>query len=362
MPERAVRVDLPGELDPELRSPPRPRRVGLVGVGETFLPSRSIATRRTGWRKAIHCPACVSWLIRSWRSRAVAHRQDVVGPPRGLAPGRRQRDVQPDLRLVPQDLEPGEAVGVRPHRVVDAGEVDVELAAPLLEEVRQQEAHLEVATSGYSRGQVQLVPALRRAGGRCGAARDPLVPGVGGRAALAADRARQDVQQEEAARDLPAAEVSRAGARQLCAASRPPQPADVLGDTLDRRAPRLPTPGAANSKVKSRVRSSRRRLEGLEASTRPSPGRESECAGTPPSSPSADELAVVAVRRDAGGCAIASRIAASEPGHGEIHVSAIEAVLERRVSQTISFAPGRLALDDPLGVRVEVVARSRGGC
>ena len=37
-------------------------------VRETFLPARSKATRRIGWRKAIHCPACVSWLIRSCRS------------------------------------------------------------------------------------------------------------------------------------------------------------------------------------------------------------------------------------------------------------------------------------------------------
>jgi hypothetical protein len=36
----------------------------------TGLPSFSMATRRTGWRKPIHWPAWVSWLIRSWRSPA----------------------------------------------------------------------------------------------------------------------------------------------------------------------------------------------------------------------------------------------------------------------------------------------------
>ena len=36
----------------------------------TCLPSRSCATRITGWRKASHWPACVSWLIRSCRSEA----------------------------------------------------------------------------------------------------------------------------------------------------------------------------------------------------------------------------------------------------------------------------------------------------
>ena len=37
-------------------------------VRRTGAPARSIATRRTGWRKPIHCPACVSWLMMSWRS------------------------------------------------------------------------------------------------------------------------------------------------------------------------------------------------------------------------------------------------------------------------------------------------------
>ena len=39
-------------------------------VQRTFLPIRSIATRRTGWRKPSHWPGCVSWLIRSCRSPA----------------------------------------------------------------------------------------------------------------------------------------------------------------------------------------------------------------------------------------------------------------------------------------------------
>jgi hypothetical protein len=36
---------------------------------------------------------------------------------------------------------------------------------------------------------------------------------------------------------------------------------------------------------------------------------------------------------------MASRIAASEPGHGAIQVSAMDAVFDSRVSITINFAP-----------------------
>ena len=95
---------------------------------------------------------------------AEAHRQDVVGEPRGLAPHRRQRDVQADLRLVLQHFHPREAVGIRPERVVDAREVDVELAAPFLEEVRQQKAHLEERERELLREE-QLVPVVRAAAG-----------------------------------------------------------------------------------------------------------------------------------------------------------------------------------------------------
>ena len=92
---------------------------------------------------------------------AEAHRQDVVGEPRGFAPRRRQRDVQADRVAVGQHLHPREAVGIGPHRVVDAREVDVELAALLLEEMRQQEAHLEEGERVLAREE-QLVPVVGR--------------------------------------------------------------------------------------------------------------------------------------------------------------------------------------------------------
>ena len=68
---------------------------------------------------------------------AVAHRQHVVGPPRGLRPGRRERRVQADLAGVAQRAQPRVAVRERPHRVEHAGEQHVLVAALVVQEVRE---------------------------------------------------------------------------------------------------------------------------------------------------------------------------------------------------------------------------------
>ena len=72
--ERAVGIDAPGQLDPELvllPDLPEPGRlVGLPGAIEASCPASRSATRSTGWRKPIQRAAWVSWLMRSWRSEA----------------------------------------------------------------------------------------------------------------------------------------------------------------------------------------------------------------------------------------------------------------------------------------------------
>ena len=125
---------------------------------------------------------------------AHAHGQDVVGEPRCLGPRRRERDVAVDLLRVLQRLEPGEAVGVGPDRVVDPRKVCVELAAAFVEEVREQDRHLVIAQRELLRP-AQLVPAREW---RCtlGLVRSELVPAVAGCAALGADRAGEHVEEE----------------------------------------------------------------------------------------------------------------------------------------------------------------------
>ena len=136
---------------------------------------------------------------------ADAHRQDVVGEVRGLVPDGGERRVQPDQVRVGEHLDPAHTVRVGPHRVVDPGEVHVEAAAALLEEVRQQERHLIQGERVVQRPG-QLVPGLRMAW-RVDRAWHELVPCVGGGAPLGGDRAEQAVEQEQAARHLPAAQV-----------------------------------------------------------------------------------------------------------------------------------------------------------
>src|ERR1051325_11741538 len=61
---------------------------------------------------------------------------------RGRVPRWRERDVTADEIRSGQHLDPREAVGVGPYRVVDSREVDVKLRAAVFQEVRQQKRHL----------------------------------------------------------------------------------------------------------------------------------------------------------------------------------------------------------------------------
>ena len=231
--EAAVGIDAPRELDPELVLLPHlaepGRLVRLPGAIERLARAARSATRSTGWRKPIHCAACVSWDMQVVALGAVAHRQHVVGEPRGLAPDRREAGVALDLRLVGQHLDPGQAVGIGPHRVVDAREVHRELAAALLEEVRQQEAHLE-ERERVLRGISSSFHTLRRRRHH-GRRRHELVPGVG-RGAARRRRPRPSGPRAARARAPPA---SRRGCRpRRCArrAWRAPSPrvADLARD------------------------------------------------------------------------------------------------------------------------------------
>ena len=206
--EAPVGVDAPGELDPELVLLPDVAGVRLARVAHR--PAESL-TRGPEHRLAERDPLAVVLLVgvQVVPLGAEAHREHIVGEERGLAPGRGERDVEADEALVGERLDPREPVGVRPDGVVDAGEVHLEAAAPLLQEVRQEERELvqrqrELVRPG------QLVPAVRvrRQVDRRG---HELVPGVRVRPALRRDRAEQRVQEEEAARDLPAAEVAGRG-------------------------------------------------------------------------------------------------------------------------------------------------------
>ena len=140
---------------------------------------------------------------------AVPHRQDVVGEVGRLVPRRRERDVTADETFVLQDLYPREAVGVRPDRVVDAREVCIDLAAAVLQEVREQERQLVHCERVLARPR-QLVPA-RRVRRRVDGLRHELVPRVREDAPLGRDRAEQGIDEEERARHLPPAAVARGG-------------------------------------------------------------------------------------------------------------------------------------------------------
>ena len=206
--ERPVGVDAPRQLDPELVLLPHLARVDLAGVGDRL--TEALA-RGAQHRLAEREPLRVVLLV----ARDVvplarhAHREDEVGEVRGLVPRGRERDVQPDLAVVGEHLDPAEPVGVRPDRVVDAREVDVDQAAALLHEVREEERQLVLRDRVLERVG-ELVP-RRRVVREVDRARDELVPCVGVGAAGHRDRAHERTQHEQRARDLPAALVAGRG-------------------------------------------------------------------------------------------------------------------------------------------------------
>ncbi len=231
-PQRPIPVDAPRQLEPELVLFPHLAGVGLARVGDLLpLPFCQRAQHRLA--EAEPLPRLRLVRVRVVPLGRVAHGQDVVGEVGGLAPRRRQRHVQPDLRLVLQHLDPGEAVGVGPHRVVDAREVDLEPAAPLLHQMRQQERQL-VHRERVLDGPVEVVP-LRRVARQLDRLGDELGPGVEVGAAGRAHRAEERVDQEQRARHLPAALVAGRGAAPGMGRERGAGARDHLGDLAQRR-------------------------------------------------------------------------------------------------------------------------------
>ena len=208
----AVRVDAPGQLDPELvlfpHLPEPGLPVRLPGGGEGLAPpfqghpEHRLAKADPARRMGLLAHEVVAL-------GGQAHGQHVVREPGGLAPRGREAGMALHLGLVAQHLDPAHAVGVGPHRVVDPGEVHGQLAPSFLDQVRQQETHLEEG-QGVFRGIHELVPHLgrRRHHGRGG---HELVPGVGRGAAGSPHRACQHHQELQRPGHLPASQVAGRG-------------------------------------------------------------------------------------------------------------------------------------------------------
>ena len=200
--QRAVRVDRPGEIDPELVFLPDLAGVGLIGEldrlaaflledAQDRLPE---ADPLGGVRLLAHQVVTLG---------AHAHRQDVVGVPGRFAPDRGQRGVQADQFLVAKHLHPGKPVGVSPNGIEHAGEVGVEFAAALFEQVGEQLRQFVVRQGPLGRVE-QLIPArLRRR--RLERLGDELVPRIGADAAGRAHGTGQGVQQHQGPHHLPPA-------------------------------------------------------------------------------------------------------------------------------------------------------------
>jgi hypothetical protein len=235
------------------------------------------------------------------------HRQDVVGEVAVSFQVGVSATCRPTLRLVGQHLDPAEAVGVGPHRVVDAGEVDVDACRALLQEVRQQERQLVHAPAGTRAGQVSSFHTcrVRRQVDRLG---HELVPGVRVGAALGATAPEQRVQQEQGARHLPAAQVAGGGRAPVVRRQPGARPATT------RRPPRASRRDAglraANSKVYSAYSSpgpprSSRRSARRSGARRP---------GTPPSSTSGARTRGRSGRSGSGGWRSRGRSPPRSPG------------------------------------------------
>src|SRR5262249_20524817 len=134
--ERTIRVDAPGELDPELVLLPDLARIDLPAVLDRL--SKATSSRSQD-RLTKPEPLRVMRLVRVEivPLGAHAHGQHVVGEECRLAPGRRQSDVKADLGPVHEHLDPAEAVGIGPDGVVDTGEIDLKPPSAFIDEMRQ---------------------------------------------------------------------------------------------------------------------------------------------------------------------------------------------------------------------------------
>ena len=230
--ELAVGVDAEREVDPELVLLPHLAGVRLVGP---FNGAALLLGEHPQDRLAEPDPAAGVGLVAGHvvALGAHAHRQHVIGEPGRLRPRRGEGDVAADQVLVGEHLEPAEAVGVGPDRVVDAGEVGVDAAAALLQEVGQQEAHLVVGERVLDRPGQLVPPALRVH--RLRRDRDELVPTVRARAAHRAHAAGEHVEEEQAARRLPAALVPGRRGAPVVRGEAPERAADEAGDLAKAR-------------------------------------------------------------------------------------------------------------------------------
>ena len=234
MPSAAVGIDAPRQLDPELVLLPHlagprlvrlPRPLDLLARRSQHLAQHRLAEADPPRRVRLLAHEVVAL-------GAVAHRQHVVGEPGRLAPGRRERGVALDLRLVGQHLDPRQPVGVRPHRVVDAREVHRELAAAPLRKWGSRKI-ISWSASGYSRGIRSSLHTLAGGGIRAARARTCwsagwVPPGV----ATAPVRTTRNSSARATCQPprLPAAAL-----RQTCVASAEPGAADLARDLDDRR-------------------------------------------------------------------------------------------------------------------------------
>ena len=284
------------------------------------------------------------------------HRQHVVGPLRRLAPDRRERDVAADLSLVLEHLDPRAAVGVRPHRVVDAREVDLDA---------RSSARAGGAAGGSSsrsaRAATRAGTAARSSaapgGGVLARLGHELVPGVGVDAARRADAARS-------------ARASSISARATC---QPPRlPLAVLRhrwlEKLRAGAPR--SRRRASRTVSAGTRHSSRHELGRElrvVARRAARGSARTCRGPARIARGEVLLPVHPARARSRGRSRRARAARARrragapprvPGQGEIHRSAcVRGVREARVDHRDARARRSLRVDDALRVRVEVVPR-----
>ena len=226
---RAVRVDTPRQLDPELVLFPHVAGIGVAGV-VNVVAQLLLERANDGLPPSDPLGGVRLERVEVVPLRPESGRQHVIRPLRRLAPHRSQRHVQADA-VVLQHLHPRRAVRVRPHRVVHAGEVHVDALAVVLEDVREQEAHLEVSEGELQRP-VVLVPRLYGRG-YCVRLGDEFRPAVRDSPALGRDRACQHVEEEQAARDHPPTEVTGGGVAPDMRGESRSRAGDLVGDRDD---------------------------------------------------------------------------------------------------------------------------------
>src|SRR5947207_1195374 len=121
-----------------------------------------------------------------------AHGQNVIREVSSFVPNGSQRGMASDQTFISERFNPREAIGIRPHRVVNAREVRVEFAAAFLQKMRQQKRHFVHRQRKFLRP-IYFAPHLRMRR-RVDWLRYKLIPGVWENAAFGRDRAEQSVE------------------------------------------------------------------------------------------------------------------------------------------------------------------------